>query len=129
MRYLVLLCSISLFALSCSKQHPKHTDVAGTWQLKEMLADPGDGSGVFYPVQSNKKLTFNSDGVVTSNGSICTMSIETDVGSKGTYSEDDMTISSQDCTGLKLKYEFDGNTLIVIYPCIEPCKAKYVRVR
>jgi hypothetical protein len=93
------------------------------------LFDPGDGSGTFQSVNSNKTLIFDTTGNVTSNGLICDMSIGTSANSIGTYSEANSTINSTNCTNLTLNYELNADTLIIIYPYIEPCKAKYIIVQ
>ena len=103
--------------------------LVGTWKLKEILFDPGDGSGTFQSVNSNKTLIFDTTGNVTSNGLICDMSIGTSANSIGTYSEANSTINSTNCTNLTLNYELNADTLIIIYPYIEPCKAKYIKVQ
>lgn len=99
----------------------------GTWKLKEILADPGDGSGIFNTVITNKQLTFYNNGTITSNGSICDMSVEANISTNGTYNETDSTINSTNCNNSTIKYELNGNTLILNYPCFEACKAKYVK--
>ncbi len=111
---------------SCKKNRTENA-LVGKWLLTETLADPGDGSGTFQAVNSSKTLTFNGDGTVTSNGSICLLSIESNTSSSGTYSTGDSTITSSDCTNspLALTYELDGSTLIINYPCIEACKGKF----
>jgi hypothetical protein len=114
------------FLTSCKKND--RDSLTGTWQLKEVLMDPGNGSGVFTAVSSDKNLVFNTNGNVNSNGVICDMSIESNTSTAGTYSEIDSTIISTTCPNLILKYEISGDTLILIYPCIEPCKAKYIKV-
>lgn len=38
------------------------TKLEGMWQLTAVLADPGDGSGTYQPVSSQKTLTFCMDG-------------------------------------------------------------------
>jgi hypothetical protein len=114
------------FLTSCKKND--RDSLTGTWQLKEVLMDPGNGSGVFTAVSSDKNLVFNTNGNVNSNGVICDMSIESNTSTAGTYSEIDSTIISTTCPNLILKYEVSGDTLILIYPCIEPCKAKYIKV-
>ena len=114
------------FLTSCKKND--RGSLTGTWELKEVLMDPGNGSGVFTAVNSNKNLVFHTNGNVTSNGIICDMSIESNTSTSGTYSENDSTIISTTCPNLILKYEVSGDTLILIYPCIEPCKAKYIKV-
>ena len=114
------------FLTSCKKND--RGSLTGTWELKEVLMDPGNGSGVFTAVGSDKNLVFNTNGNVNSNGVICDMSIESNTSTAGTYSEIDSTIISTTCPNLILKYEVSGDTLILIYPCFEPCKAKYIKV-
>ncbi|MCX6191848.1 MAG: lipocalin family protein [Flavobacteriia bacterium] len=116
---------LSLFT-SCKKN--KRNSLTGTWELKEVLMDPGNGSGVFSAVSSDKNLVFHTNGNVNSNGIICDMSIESNTSTSGTYSEIDSTIISTTCQNLVIKYEVNGDTLILIYPCFEACKAKYIKV-
>ena len=120
-----ILVILSLFT-SCKKKDGG--SLTGTWELKEVLMDPGNGSGVFTAVSSDKNLVFNTNGNVNSNGIICDMSIESNTSTSGTYSENDSTIISATCQNLIIKYELSGDTLILIYPCFEACKAKYNRV-
>jgi hypothetical protein len=126
-----VFATIILTLISCNKNEDEvvTNPILGTWELKEILADPGDGSGKFNPVNSNKKLTFNKDGSLTSNGSICNMSVESNVSSNGTYNETNATIYSSNCENFTIKYEVTGNTLILNYQCIESCKAKYYKVK
>jgi hypothetical protein len=120
-----ILVILSLFT-SCKKN--KRDSLTGTWELKEVLMDPGNGSGVFTAVGSDKNLVFHTNGNVNSNGIICDMSIESNSSTSGTYSAIDSTIISATCQNLIIKYEVSGDTLILIYPCFEACKAKYTRV-
>ena len=120
-----ILVILSLFT-SCKKN--KRDSLTGTWELKEVLMDPGNGSGVFTAVSSDKNLVFNTNGNVNSNGIICDMSIESNSSTSGTYSAIDSTIISSTCQNLIIKYELSGDTLILIYPCFEACKAKYIKV-
>lgn len=128
----VFLIFLSLGVLfSCEKEEnpvnePENT-LIGNWKLIETLADPGDGSGTFNTVQSNKIITFENDGIITSNGNLCDMSIDSDNATSGTYSITDMTFSSSDCSNPDYHFTFEenGNILIIDYPCIEPCRAKY----
>ena len=122
---LVILVLLFLI-ISCKKKDGG--SLTGTWELKEVLMDPGNGSGVFTAVSSDKNLVLNTNGNVNSNGIICDMSIESNTSTAGTYSEIDYTIISTACPNLILKYEISGDTLILIYPCIEACKAKYIKV-
>ena len=64
------IATIIFTLISCIKNDNEDTTspLLGTWELKEILADPGDGSGIFNTVNSNKKLTFYSNRKITSNG-------------------------------------------------------------
>ena len=123
----VVLILISAFVSSCNEES---TDLVSKWRLIEQLADPGDGSGTFQPVTSNKMIEFYDDGTITSNGSICTLSITTDFPSNGTYNSSTMEIELEDCVGghAPLSYEMLGQHLILNYPCIEACREKYEQV-
>ncbi|MDD3788879.1 MAG: hypothetical protein PHO94_09315 [Petrimonas sp.] len=81
---LLIFCGV-LF--SCDKSDDtENTELIGKWKLTEVLADPGDGSGTFHKVSSNKTIEFQPNGAITSNGSICEMLGETTIPSSGTYS-------------------------------------------
>lgn len=125
---LIILCLIGLLS-SCNSDDnlSSNTSLVGEWKLIEILADPGDGSGTFSAVESEKRIKFHQDGTFTSNGTICNMSIEANNPTSGTYSLINSTINSQDCNSPEYDYQFkqDGKILKIMYPCIEPCKAKY----
>jgi hypothetical protein len=128
-KVLMILISIGVL-ISCSKSDDnKNSDLIGKWKLIEVLADPGDGSGTFHSVSSEKIIEFQSNGTVTSNGSICAISVESGSSSSGTYSLSDSTINSSDCpsTPLKIKFHINGSTLTINYPCDEACIAKYIK--
>jgi len=114
---------------SCSPKDAVDPDLIGKWRLIEVLADPGDGSGTFHSVASNKTMEFNSNGTVTSNGSICDMSIVSGTSSIGTYSLSDSTLKSSNCetSPMKIRFQKSGSYLIIHYPCDEACSAKYVK--
>jgi len=116
--------------ISCSKSEDnKNSDLIGKWKLVEVLADPGDGSGTFHSISSEKIIEFQSNGTVTSNGSICDMSFESVSSSSGTYSLSDSTINSSSCSNspLKIKFRMVGSELTINYPCDEACIAKYIK--
>lgn len=122
--YLFLVASF----ISCNKSDESTTneDIIGTWKLIETLADPGDGSGTFRSVDSDKILEFHENGIVTSNGALCSMSIESDEITTGTYSLVDSTITPVNCDNQwSFEFTLEGNTLVLYFPCIEPCAAKY----
>jgi hypothetical protein len=127
-KVLIAFVSVGLL-ISCATNDKINSDLIGKWKLIEVLADPGDGSGTFHSVSSGKIIEFHSDGTVTSNGSICDMSIESDLPSTGTYSLADSTLNSANCAHsvLKIKFGIIGSTLIINYPCDEACSAKYIK--
>ncbi len=133
MKKIVILCSLIGMFSSCKNDdndvETPNTDLIGNWKLIETLIDPGDGSGAFISVESNKTITFHEDGKITSNGSLCNVSIEANTPTSGTYSKTDSTFNSQDCNNNEHNYNFkhEGLTLIVEFPCFEPCKEKYTK--
>ncbi len=118
-----------VICISCDNEDDENTDstLIGEWKLIEVLVDPGDGSGTFQSVESNKVIEFKDDGTITSNGTICNMSVESDSSTSGTYSLTDSTIYSAGCLDhvIDIWFELDGSDLIIYYPCIEACGAKY----
>jgi len=128
MKNYFLLILIIGFVTSCNKNDEisNLSDLEGRWKLSEVLADPGNGSGTFQSVTSNKTLEFDNNGNVTSNGSICDMSTGTNLNSSGTYSLTNRTINSNSCPNNTIQFELNNGSLILTYPCIEPCKAKFI---
>ena len=126
---LTLFLLITLIIAGCNSE-TEEEGLVSKWHLIEMLADPGDGSGTFQPVSSDKTISFYEDGTVSSNGSICTMSVEVGSPSTGTYDAATMIIDVDDCSvgPFPLNYEMDASFLILNYPCIEPCVEKYEQV-
>lgn len=123
----LFLISLGLIS-SCSKNEDKQTETSSsdTYHLIEILADPGDGSGTFQPVSSNKTIEFKANGTVVSNGELCEMSTSSNSASAGTYSFTDSTITSANCN--KLPFKISGKHLIIFYPCIEPCQGKFEKI-
>ena len=130
MKNFFLFILIIGFVSSCNKNDEisSSSDLEGRWKLSEIFADPGNGRGTFQSVTSNKTLVFDNNGNVTSNGIICDMSSGTNLSSSGTYSLINGKINSSLCPNINIQFELNNNTLLLIYPCIEPCKSKYIRV-
>ena len=130
MKKSILLLLLLNLLISCNKndQELAPASLIGTWKLTEMLQDPGDGSGTFQPVNSNKKIVFVNSNQVTSNGVLCDMSINSDTFTTGSYSETTKTINPSDCQNLTINYEVNASSLILSYRCIEGCRAKYIKV-
>ncbi len=123
-KYLLL---IFIIFYACDPNNSNQTESNNSYKLIEVLQDPGDGSGTFQVVESNKTIKFNDDGTIVCNGSLCDMSLNSDSPTSGTYSSIDMTFKSSDCTNpdYNFNYQIDGSFLIINYPCFEPCQAKY----
>jgi hypothetical protein len=102
-------------------------DLIGTWNLIEQYADPGDGSGDYEPIESDRTITFNEDGTFSSNGNMCGMSGDTTESASGSFSEENGTIDVDDCafTGFGITYEIKDGYLFIYYPCFEGCGQKY----
>jgi hypothetical protein len=128
MRKLTLLFIAFCIIYSCDNDDTRdsNTELVGNWELIEVLASPG-GIGTFSPVVSDKTITFNNDGTLTSNGQLCSLSIDIGNPSSGTYSIIDSTFNTSSCSSPDYNYSFqqDEKFLIIQIPCIEPCIVKY----
>ena len=103
------------------------TDIVGEWDLIEVLADPGDGSGEFRSVNSDKRIRFFADGTYSSAGSICDFTIESEDITDGVYTLSDTVyrIACGDSPQFTVGLRIEDGFLIVTFPCIEPCLHKY----
>lgn len=117
-------------AISCNDDdnNNRNNPIVGNWRMTEILADPGNGSGTFTPVETGKTINFYSDGTLTSNGNICDMSISANNATTGVYSANENTLDAGCFGEFARTYTVSGNTLIISYPCTEACKAKFVRL-
>lgn len=131
MKKLICLLSIIGFLSACNNNDDSNTktELVGNWKLIEVYTNTG-GGGSFLSVDSNKTITFHNDGTITSNGSLCYLSIDTNTATSGTYSLSNSSFNSPDCDDPDHNFVFEqkGNILIISYPCIEPCQAKYKKV-
>ncbi|MGJ8592455.1 MAG: lipocalin family protein [Aquaticitalea sp.] len=131
-KFLIFAIVLAFFSCSDDDNIPPQAvpEVVGTWKLVGVYLDPGDGSGDFETVDSQKTVQFMTDGTVTSNGSLCVSSAETDNPMSGTYSLEESTITSLECndTTIPVTFELVNSQLIIHYTCIEPCKEKYDRI-
>jgi hypothetical protein len=95
---------LSLTQLGCKSDEV--VEVVNTWQLDAILADPGDGSGQFESVNSDKQIEFFEDETYTCNGSLCMLGGETTQTTTGTFSDIDSTIVASGC-GVNLPFRFE----------------------
>ena len=121
---------ITLFA--CNKEACEPGDgIVGEWRLVEELMDPGDGSGTFQPIVSDKEIKFNTDGTFEANGDMCGLSNQSGTPNSGTYDTSTETFSPDNCMSMapmSYRYSITGNTLILTLPCICGCQQKYKRI-
>lgn len=135
MRPIMGLCILFLSVLSCNDDDNQPnvltSDVVGSWNLKAIYADPGDGSGDFQPVDSDKVIEFMANGEFSSNANLCYIFSDVGEASSGVYSEANTTlmISGCDISPTTVNYEVIDSELIVSYFCIEGCLEKYEKVQ
>lgn len=131
MKTLIALLFLCIF-LSCNEDGKTNApaDIVGTWKLVEMYSDPGDGSGDFLPVESDKVITFSSKGIYISNGTTCTISRDTEEMSKGKFNWSEQVLIPENCEygERELPYEIQESYLILHYFCIEGCAEKYEKI-
>ena len=127
MKYFSITLLITIMCISgCKKEDCTDNPYSGTWKLTEFLFTLEDGTMTIEPIDSDKTLTFECDNnKVTSNGNLCTISPDNDNSSKGEYSMSDNQITPEGCLGTTVSIELFDNYLMLDYPCIGACKAKY----
>ncbi len=123
---------VTLLLLGCSGDDLDSSNVIGKWKLVQTLVDPGSGTGIFRDVESNKTLTFLDNGTfISENGVVCFMSDKDETSSTGTFSSEEKELYPNSCDSfaqIALNYTIAHSSLIVNYPCIEPCAEKYNKI-
>jgi hypothetical protein len=99
-------------------------DLLGEWKMVESLVDPGDGSGVYQPVEGNYTLTCYADSTVHFNYAVCFEERGDEI-KEGIFSSDSISITN---CGFSYGYELSRETLFLYPPCIEPCGLKFIKV-
>lgn len=129
--HLLFFCLTLALLASCGPEPPTAVEFLGTWKLNEQYIDPGDGSGTFKIVLTNKTLTLLPDGHFTSNGTMCTINSSSDNASyTGTYVLAADSTMTPDCSSpdTKIRFSMKGRTLYLTYLyCIEPCQQKFLK--
>jgi hypothetical protein len=125
MRYLIIIAVLFGITSFINSQTIDKRFI-GEWKLIETMIDPGDGSGEFHKVDSEKTLEIEPSGTVKSNGDMCNLSINTDNKTYGQLKKDlNETILSSCNKKYKPYYKLKDEFLIVYYPCKEGCAEKY----
>ena len=98
----------------------------GTWELMEVLSDPGDGSGEFQAVNSDEQVTFTENGEFSANVDFCGRQGAMAEDAIGRYLTDERIILIDNCVNeIDMSYEFSGRRLIISQRCFEACQRKY----
>lgn len=133
MNRLMVFAIVLVTLYSCTKQDDvfvKNKELIGKWKLTEQLMDPGDGSGTYMPVDSDKTIEFFSNGTVVSNGPLCTITSDTGQKTVGVFYDDKEYIKPKGCdySAFKIDYRITDSNLFLIYFCIEGCGQKFVKI-
>ena len=125
-KLILFLLSIIGLSISCSNDDQKNseTELIGNWKLIEVLADPGDGSGTFQSVESDKTIEFKVNGIVTTNGSLCDPYSEEMI-SSGTYNENTINTNCQNSNISTINYELENQFLILNFISNEGYSQKF----
>ena len=139
---LFLMLTVTTIIFSCSKDDENlnviNSDFIGKWKLTETLQDPGDGSGVYESIDSEKTIEFFNNGTFSMNGPLCGLS--TSVGENimgqvriSKYSNNNILFSNEKCSTDNSSTEYivviEGSDLIIYYTaCVEGCAQKYQKV-
>jgi hypothetical protein len=122
--FLLTFLILASFNFHCDSDSQALT---GKWKLVERLMDPGDGSGTFQAVSSDKTIEFFNNGTFKSNGTICVPGDPgTDQPSAGTFDVNTGEIIVNDCQSRPVHFRIEGHYLILSFLCIEPCSEKYI---
>ncbi len=129
MKKYILVLAIIRVLLSCSNDEQNNSEVQllGNWTLIEVLADPGDGSGTFEPIQSNKTIEFRADGIVTTNSSLCDPYSD-EVISSGSYSENTITTNCQNPNIATIDFKLEDQHLILNFISNEGYSQKFQKI-
>ena len=126
MKNILFLSLICFLATACNKN--SDSDLTGEWKLIEQLMDPGDGSGEYLSIDSDKTIVFKSNGEFTCNGDICSINGESEISSYGIINADENTITGTGCMSealFDIGYSFSAGDLILSFPCFEGCLQKF----
>jgi hypothetical protein len=129
MKRLFTLAICGVLSACTSETEMGNADLIGKWKLVEALLDPGDGSGVFQPITSDRTIEFFRDGKFISSEPLCP-GTDASTSLTGTYSVEKSELVPDGCSffgdGRTILFKIEGRSLILSYPCIEACRYKYV---
>ncbi|KAB1160498.1 hypothetical protein F7018_01075 [Tenacibaculum aiptasiae] len=129
MKRIVLILTTIGILFSCDNDHELNSNVelVGNWKLIEVLADPGNGSGTFKAVESNKTIEFKANGTITTNGSLCNP-YSKEIISSGTYSNNTITTNCQNSNIATIGFELKRQFLILSFISNEGYYQKFEKI-
>jgi hypothetical protein len=116
-----------LFSCNNDDDSNSNAELIGNWRLIEVLADPGDGSGTFQPVESDKVMEFTGDGIVITNISLCEPYSE-EIISSGTYNDDTIITNCQNPNIATISFELENRYLILNFISNEGYSQKFEKI-
>lgn len=126
---IITSCSESETTINIPDKSNSSNELLGEWTLIERLVDPGNGSGTFQAVQSDKKIKFLENLQFESSEPLCVLIPSSHELGKGSYTLDPQMLFPDNCDFTsELNYQLDNGFLIINYLCIEPCAEKYQRI-
>lgn len=130
----LLLLLVAAFALpACQEDQDDRLNLAvleGTWLLTEVLFDPGDGSGEFRKIDSERQMSLAPDNTYNANYDVC-QAIEEGEKFSGSFERIDAQEFLIPCAGSLLNSvqgRLEDGFLVLYYPCDEPCAYKFRKI-
>jgi len=119
-----------LIVLAACKKEDSGSSIIGKWRLTANLADPGNGSGKWMPVE---KKGFYFDYVKFDNNGLLESTIFADYITYKLKGSDTVTFTTKDNTIQNYHYSIKSDTMVMSpagpIRCIEACGMKFARVR
>ena len=127
---LIFLVFIGISFSSCSEDEIDSNNIIGEWKLIEQLADSGDGSAVFKPINSDKTFTFFDNGIVTTNGSLCNPYSEQELTSGSFSFEEKQIITNCNNSNISfIDFELKQGFLILNFISNEGFSQKFKKIK
>jgi hypothetical protein len=133
MKKTLLLLFAAFALLACQNDQDDQlnlTVLEGTWLLTEVLFDPGDGSGEFRKIDSERQMSLAPDNTYTTNYDVC-QAIEEGEKFSGSFERIDAQEFLIPCAGSLLNSvqgRLEDGYLVLYYPCDEPCAYKFRKI-
>lgn len=128
MRTIFISVSFLLMLACSSSQKVIQAKFVGEWRLVATI-EKENSHGRFENVDSNKKISIQSNGTVVSNGNLCQLSTETVKSMHGKLTKDGKYYVLSGCRfNHKIWYSLEDGDLVVYYSCLGQCVERYERV-